>query len=43
MIHEKAPKAIFITTSDFNTNAIQYARGKNIELINGKQFVGMIK
>ena len=43
MIHEKAPKAIFITTSDFNTNAIQYARGKNIELNNGKQFVGMIK
>lgn len=43
MIHEKAPKAIFITTSDFNNNAISYARGKNIELINGKRFIGMVK
>ena len=43
MIHEKAPRAIFITTSDFNQNAINYARGKNIQLINGRHFMNMIK
>jgi restriction endonuclease Mrr len=43
MIHERATRAIFLTTSDFNQNAVQYAKGKNIDLINGKQFVNMIK
>jgi restriction endonuclease Mrr len=43
MIHEKAPRAIFITTSDFNQNAINYARGKNIQLINGRHLMNMIK
>lgn len=43
MIHERATRAIFVTTSDFNQNAVQYAKGKNIDLINGKQFVNMIK
>jgi restriction system protein len=37
LTHERASKAILITTSGFSPDAIAFAEGKPIELINGRQ------
>lgn len=37
MIHEQAERAIFVTTSTFNQNAIDYSKGKAIELVDGRK------
>lgn len=42
MIDSKASKAIFVTTSDFTDNAVDYAKKHGIELVNSKELVSLI-
>ena len=41
--HEKANRAIFVTTTDYTESALKFAKGKPIELINGKHLVTMFE
>lgn len=43
IIEEQAICGFFITTSDFNNNAISYAIDKNIRLINGKELLSLMQ
>ncbi len=43
VMSESANKGILITTSDFTTQAKNFAKGKNLELINGKILNSMIE
>ena len=42
MIDGEADKGLFVTTSYFNKNAVKYAMGKNIELIDARRLIEMI-
>lgn len=42
LIHYKASKVIIITTSNFSKDAVLFAKGKRMELINGKTLNRMI-
>jgi len=43
MIDSKADKAIFVTTSGFTENSIEYAHKHGIELVDGSKLCSMIK
>lgn len=39
---EKAEKLLFVTTSDFSREAIEYAKATNVELINGTKLIDLV-
>ena len=43
MMHEKVSQGGFYTTSGFTPDAVEFAQGKNLELIDGATFVSRIK
>lgn len=43
MVDGEADKGLFVTTSYFNKNAVKYAMGKNIELIDARRLVELIE
>lgn len=40
--HEKAAGAVFVTSKDFTVEARAFARGKRLELVDGKQLAAMV-
>jgi restriction system protein len=43
LIDGRAYRGFFVTTSDFAQTAHEYAKGKNIQLINGVQLLGLLE
>lgn len=42
MAAEKVPEGILVTTSGFSPDAVAFAKGKNIHLIGGEEFLGKL-
>ncbi len=41
--HEKADRVVIVTTGTYTPDAVDFARGKPIDLVNGKELVQLIK
>ena len=42
VMHTRVTKGVLVTTSDFSPDAIRFAEGKPLELINGQQLAELL-